>query len=457
MPRLGALFLALVWTPLVWADPPDVKKGPFVVVAGVDQTADDTIQPRPTADVDAKAVYDLFKDPQYVGVPKDRLILLTRTADDARNGQVATRENVLNAVKRAVAETGKDDPVYLFFFGRGASSGDATCIFTTDTVFKDRGKTGLLGTDLAVELKKAKDQKLCVVLDVHFKGFDAGKEAIVEPNLSDILKGLFGTEEKGEEAPLPHDKLLLMSAIPGYDPVTKGPNGAFTSVMLDALRGKADVEGYEPDGVVTVDEFTKYVEREAQNEARKLGTTTKEKESIPYIVGEETSHFVMTTNPAVRPAADTRVKAFTEKTTGLPADVISQGTAILVRMPKLKAEQDLRKKAQAFADGKATKDEYLAARADILALMKLPAAAANAFAEKVLKASGMLQDEYVKKLNGGELIAASVKGLYRRLELDVPADLNSLISLGKGLSASKQRELLVTAREKLGKREDLDG
>jgi carboxyl-terminal processing protease len=457
MPRLGALFLALVWTPLAWADPPDAKKGPFVVVAGVDQTADATIQPRPTADADAKAVYDLFQDPQYAGVPKDRLILLTRTADAARGGQVATRENVLNAVKRAVTETGKDESVYVFFFGRGASSGDATCLFTSDTTFKDRGTTGLLGTDLAAELKKAKDQKLCVVLDVHFKGFDAGKEAIVEPNLADILKGLFGTEEKGEEAPLPHDKLLLLSAIPGYDPVSNGANGAFTSVMLDALRGKADVEGYEPDGVVTVDEFAKYVDREAQNEARKRGTTTKEKESIPYIVGEETSHFVMTTNPAVRPAAEARVKAFTAKTAGQPADVIAQGIAVLTRMPKLKAEQDLRKKAQAFADGTVSKDEYLAARADILALMKLPAAAADSFARKVLRASDALQGEYVKKLNGGELIAASVKGLYRRLELDLPAEIDELVKLGKGLSAGKQRELLIAAREKLGKREDLDG
>ena len=457
MPRLGALFLALVWTPLAWADPPEVKKGPFVVVAGVDRTADTTIQPRPTADTDAKAVYDLFANPDYSGVPKDRILLLTRTADASRNGQVATRENVLSAVKRAVSETGKDDAVYVFFFGRGASSGDATCFFTADTTFKDRGTTGLLGTDLAAELKKAKDQKLCVVLDVHFKGFEAGKEAIVEPNLADILKGVFGTEEKGEEAPLPHDKLVVMSAIPGYDPVVKGEHSAFTAVMLDALRGKADTEGYEPDGVVTVDEFTKYVEREAQNEARKLGQTQKEKESIPYVVGEETSHFVMTTNPVVRPAAMARVKAFAEKAVGQPADILAQGTAVLTRMPKLKAEQDLRKKAQLFADGKATKDEYLAARADILALMKLPSSSAEAFARKVLRASEALQAEYVKKLNGGELVAASVKGLYRRLEIDLPPEFDESVKLGKSLTPAKQRELLVAAREKLGKREDLDG
>ena len=73
------------------------------------------------------------------------------------------------------------------------------------------------------------------------------------------------------------------------------------------------------------------------------------------------------------------MKAFTEKTIGQPAEVISQGTAVLNRMPKLKAEQDLRKKAEAFADGKLSKDEYLAARSDILALMKLPTATAEAF------------------------------------------------------------------------------
>ena len=44
----------------------------------------------------------------------------------------------------------------------------------------------------------------------------------------------------------------------GIQPMlTDGKNGLFTSVVADALRGKADTEGYEPDGVVTTDELLK--------------------------------------------------------------------------------------------------------------------------------------------------------------------------------------------------------
>lgn len=462
--RIGALGLIALLSliPSSRADQPvklsdrEAKKDPFVVVVGVGKTVDESIQPRATADADAKAVYDLFKDPRYLGVPKDRIVLLTDSADESRNGKVATRENILNAVKQAVAETGKDVPIYLFLFGRGASSGDATCFFASDTTFKDRGKTGLLGTDLANELKKAKEQQLAVILDIHFKGFDAGKEAIVEPTLSDILKGVFGTDEKGEEAPLPHDRLVMLSAIPGYDPVVKGENSAFTSVLLDALRGKADVEGYEPDGFVTVDEMVKYVEKQAADAARTLGKTVKEKESIPYIVGEETSHFVITTNPDARPAVETRLRKFDELAKSLPAEIATQTRGVLNRMPKLKSQQEVRKNAESFVAGKMTKQEFLAKVAEIKGLMKISTADAELFARKVLRASDSLQAEYVKKLNGGELIAGAVKGLYRRLEMDMPEDVEELVKLGKDLTAGKQRELLIHIRELLGKREDLD-
>jgi C-terminal peptidase prc len=433
------------------------RKGAFVVVVGVEKTIDATIQPRPSAKADAEAVYDLMTDPKYSSIAKDRVIYLSNEADRSRNGQVATREAIMAAVKKAIAETGKDDPIYLFLHGRGASSGDATCFFAADTTFKDRGKTGLLGTDLAVELKKAKEQQLCIVLDVHFKGFDAGKEAIVEPNLSDILKAVYGTDEAGEDSPLPHDRLLMMSAIPGYDPVMKGSNSAFMSVMLDALKGKADKEGYEPDGLVTVDELVTYVEREAANEARTLGKTVKEKESIPYIVGEETSHFIITMNPAVRTAAMERVNKFAKMGKEFPEEVQKSVLSLLNRMPKLKAQQEIRRFSQEFVDGKLSAESFLSKRSDVLASLKITTKDAESYARVVMRASDMLQADYVKKLNGGELVTAGVKGLFRRLEIEMPPAIEEQVKLGKELRSGPQRELLIAVREFLGKREDLDG
>ena len=113
-------------------------------------------------------------------------------------------------------------------------------------------------------------------LDIHFKGYDAGKEAVVEPNLRDIFNGVFGGEEKGEQ-PNPPNRLLILGNIPTADPFTVGENSLFTATLLEALKGTADIEGYEPDGLVTVDELTKYLEKEMLEQARKLGKTKKEK------------------------------------------------------------------------------------------------------------------------------------------------------------------------------------
>jgi C-terminal peptidase prc len=402
-------------------------------------------------------LYDLFADPKVLGAPADRIALLTTEADAKRNGRSATRANVLAAVRTAVEQTASGDTIVLALFGRGASVGDATCLFTTDTTFKDRGKTGLLGTDLAVALKTAQDRRLCLLLDVHFKGFDAGKEAIVEPTFSDVLKGVFGTEERGEEAPLPTNKLFILSAIPGYDPVAKGENGLFATVLADALRGQADVEGYEPDGVVTTDEVVTYLEREATKATRELGTTVKEKEAVPYIVGEETSHFVLTRNKGPAAVADAKLKAFDAAVKPLPPDVAAEGRRLLQRMPKLKSEQTLRKKYQAFADGQLTAEGLTAARTEIVAARRLPAGEAEVFTKAVIAAGRAVEAEHLREVRRGELAAAAVIGLYRRLEVDMPAEVARVAKRGKDLSASETDGLVTAARTALGVREDLEG
>jgi len=68
----------------------------------------------------------------------------------------------------------------------------------------------------------------------------------------------------------------------------------------------------------------------------------------------------------------------------------------------------------------------------------------------------LLMTKYIKPLNTGELTAAAVRGVYRRLEETLPSDLDEATKNPKELSAERQKELLILMREKLGKREDLD-
>lgn len=439
---------------------PKPSQGTFVVLIGVGEFQDKAIQPRPTADADAKALYDLFQDPKYLGVPQDRMLLVTSQADAQRKGTEGTRENIIQAFRTAAEKTGKDDLIILGIFGRGAPAGEKTAIFAKDSTVQDRLKDAVLGSDLGAEFKHAKDRKICVFFDVAFKGFDAGKEILPEPTLRDLLTGVFGGgEEKDIEAEqIIHDKVVMLSTVPANDPLTKGDHGLFTATLLDALKGQADTEGYEPDGLVTVDELTSYLERVIPAEARKIGTTTKEKEAVPFIVGQEFSHFPITRNPEATPKTEARLDALAKLLMSgqLTEELAEEAKALLSRMPKLRNQQTLRKKYQELVDGTITLNEFKSARQEIRAASKLSPEDATVFVRKVRSGVDLLVERYIKPLNDGELTVAAIRGLYRRLEEKLPSDLEAAMKEPKTLTGTQQRSLLMAAREHLGKREDLD-
>lgn len=439
-------------------DAPKPSKGAYVLIIGVSDTADPTIQPRPTADADAKALFDLLADKQYLDAAPERIKLLTSKEDEKRKGQKATRENVIKALHEAVDATGKDDLLLIAWFGRGASAGDRTCLFAADTTFKERAKTGVLGGDLEAELKVAKSQRVLVMMDVHFKGYDAGKETVVEPGLREILAGLFGGEDKGDQ-PMLKDRVLMLGTTPAADPLTKGDHGLFASVLLDALKGAADKDGYEPDGLVTVDELAKFVEKEMPEQQRAIGKTAKEKESEPFLVGEETSHFPVTRNPKLTADVAKRVDAVSKMGADgkLTKEVATEGAQLLARMPRLKALQDLRKKYQELADGKLTAADFATAAAAIKKGMLLDEEAAEMFTRKVMSAAGLVEALYVKPTVKGDLVAAAVKGMFRRLEEPVPAEIEEKLKGAATWKKADMEEVLTAARLKLGRREDLDG
>ena len=112
-----ALYLLVGANRPVRADEPSFKAaGPFVVIVGVGQFQDNAIDPRPTADNDAKALFDVLSDPKYLGVPAERARLLVSAPDEKRGGQVATREAIAKAIEAAATQTGKDDLIVLAFF-----------------------------------------------------------------------------------------------------------------------------------------------------------------------------------------------------------------------------------------------------------------------------------------------------------------------------------------------------
>ncbi|HEV3437082.1 MAG TPA: caspase family protein, partial [Gemmata sp.] len=449
----------------VRADEPSVKAaGPFVVIVGVGQFQDKAIDPRPTADNDAKALFDVLSDPKYLGVPAERAKLLISTPDEKRGGQVATREAIVKAIEAATAQTGKDDLIVLAFFGRGASANDQTAFFTPDAVLKDRGKTALLfGTDLDGAFKKLKGQKVLLLMDVQYKGFKLdGDEKVAEPTLTDVDGLLFGKDEK-EESVRPADRLMLLSGFINSAPVVRGEMGLFASTVSEALKGAADTppnnEGYEPDGLVTTDELIKYLETEIPKQARILGKTDKEKEAQALPLGARTSHFVVTRNPTATDRVKKRIEALDvlAKAGTVNEELAREGTALLSRMPKLKANQELRKQYQQLVDGTLKSDAFVAARNEIKEGQKLDPKDAENFAKKVHDAIDIVTRTYVKEVDAGDLTAAAIKGMYRRIEEHLPADLEETIKSLKAIPDDRRMAILKDARIRLGRREDLEG
>ena len=88
--------------------------------------------------------------------------------------------------------------------------------------------------------------------------------------------------------------------------------------------------------------------------------------------------------------------------------------------------------------------------------MKLPAADAEKFAETLQIGAETIKARYVKPVVTGSLTAGSIKGLFRRLDEPLPAELEKQIKEPKELTDDQQKDLLVLARTLLGKREDLD-
>src|SRR5262249_40147364 len=115
----------------------------YVVLVGVSEYADKEIQPRPHAEADVQALYDLFISKSHLGVPASQVRLLLGKADTARKSEPATHDNIVKALNWAVTSAKRDDLVVLAFVGQGSALRDRPCYFASDSTFKDRAKNSV--------------------------------------------------------------------------------------------------------------------------------------------------------------------------------------------------------------------------------------------------------------------------------------------------------------------------
>jgi C-terminal peptidase prc len=460
---LGLLVLAAAVAPAARAAEPRPARQ-FVVLVGISEYNDKQINPRPNAENDAKALYDLFTDKQYLGVDADHIRLLLGKEDAKRKSQPATKDNIIKSLEWLRDEaTAADDEVIFAFFGEGGTvgeRGDRRCYFAVDSSIKDRVKDAVAASQVGEILDKLKAQHFLALLDVSFRGFTT-KESVPEATADSlgtpIYKEFRGDDGSEEHLPLPSRSVFL--ATNGlFTALDVGDHGVFAKVVLEALKGKADTDGYEPDGLVVVDELSSYLDKNLPDLVRENGKTKEEKERIHLTIQGIGSHFPLTHNPEVADRVKAQLDKFNAlaKDKKLPAELVEEGNNFLARMPKLEAQRELRKSYQELIKGAIDVDKFKENREAVIEAHRLKRTDALKFAEVIVKASADVRDHYVKEVNQGELIGYAVRGLYRQLDEKVPDEINDQLGKVKDLKEGDLVQLVAKMREGLGKREDLD-
>ncbi|HVS36413.1 MAG TPA: S41 family peptidase, partial [Gemmataceae bacterium] len=439
------------------------KPQPYIVVVGVSNYQDKQLLPRTHAEDDARALFELYTNKDYYGVDADHSRLLLGSAD-GKDSKAATRQNILDALKWITRETGPNDPVVFAFFGDGGplgDRGDHHCYFAADSTFKGRDKDSVAAPEIAEALKGFKSQDFAVFLDVNFKGYTVpGDKNIAEPSFTDKpfseFRGDLGSDDENEERT--PGRVVFLPNRPN-SPSLDGPeHGLFAMALLEGLKGAADADGDEADGVVTVDELAKYLDKQIPELARKYGKTDKDKEQVSIVLGSPNSHFVLSHDPEPYKKAQERLAKFetlVSKERSL-LDVADEGRQYLARMPRLKAQRELRKDYQKLVDGDLSPVDFAKARAKVLDETKLAGSVADKFAGKVIDASRIILADYYKEENQGELVSQAIHKLYKYLEEKVPDAIEERVAKAKTMKESELRQLLIDARSALGEREDLD-
>jgi carboxyl-terminal processing protease len=429
---------------------------PYVVLVGISNYADKQILPRPTAEADARAFYDLFVSKGHLAVDAEHIRLLLGTPDKERHSEQATRANILKALAWASKNARKEDLVIVGLFMQGAPVGERACYFATDSTFKNRAKDAIASGDIGHALDKLKSRKFVAFLDVNFLGFNSGKEPAPDANLANFYREFLGGQD--DEKELTASRVVFLANTGLKPSLTVDGHGAFATVVLDGLKGKADIAGYESDGLITVEELAKYVRKELGALDVKIGKNDDEKGQLPVVLEGQTQNFVVDRNPAITAKTRQRLASFDKIAAkdDFPRELIEEGHHLLNRMPKLEAKQNLRKAYQKLADGKLSAADFRKDRQEILAKTRLSDRDAGYYGRMVMRATQVVKAGYVKDVNQGTLVDNAIRGLYRHLNENLPSAIKDRLADVKTMSEGDLLKLLTDARKHLGKREDLD-
>lgn len=447
-------FFLLSWS---WASATAAEGKTYVVLIGVQDYQDAAIRAKPHADGDVRALYDLLTAQHNRGLyAPENVKLLTSSPDPQRPHELATKANILKTLQWVFGTATLDDTVILCWIGQGAPWDKGTCYFAHDSTLAGRVNDAVTSAEIEHEFAKAKSHRLVILLDVNFRGYAVDPVKIPELSLKRRFSEFATTpqdEEREEKDDLGRSVMFLAANTGLTESAKTETNGLFTAIMLEALQGKADKEGDQADGVITIDEVNEYLSKEYTVRAERLLRRLE----FAQLSGRS-AHITLSVNPSAAAEVAQRLAAFQRvaRERNLGEEMTKEGQQLLSQMPRLGSQRELRKKYQDLADGSMDVPNFLAARQRILNEMLLSRADAETFAKRVMRVVRYVQEEYVKPVSHSDLVTAAIKGMYRSCEEKIPREVQQRMEKLRDNERELQT-LLADVRQQLGNREELKG
>lgn len=420
-----------------------------MVLIGVAKHQDATIIPRPHAERDAVALYDVLTDKERGTVALEDVQLLLGEPDAKRPSKKATRENVLEALAWLAKTTKAEDRVVFGWFGAGSlDAANHRYYLPTDADPTKVKQTALTTDDLATAFQALKTTRMLAFVDVNFKGGlkDQGDIALGQNPFAE-----FHLNPKDLKKPFaPYQALYLASN--GTEAASDlKEHSAFATALLSGLRGQADHEKH-PDGLIDRRELPQWLAKEMP---KLIASAPK---AVDYfILGGTHSYDTITQEPHAKARIEALCTKLEEqaKAGTLAKELATEGCAFIRKTPLAKFRQQLRTEYLNLAEGKSTVAEFVAARKKTLDALVMSQEEAEAFAVKIVQVVNHVVTNTVLEVNAERLVHEAIRSLYE--SLDEPLPENVAAGLKPKNPAPSLEDLLVQlahARRLLGKREE---
>jgi uncharacterized caspase-like protein len=255
----------------------------YALIIGISQYQSENIRKLNYTHADAQAFHDLLIDPERAGFQKDNVRLLL----DAN----ATRNQILKSINQWLfSRVSPDSTVMIFFAGHGGEEQDkcdpetgrkAYYFLPWDADPEDMATTSVSQTDFQRLLRTLRSQRMVIFLDAcHSSG-------VARPGSRDLAMVPSPKYEAFAEG---EGRVVIAAAKPEQCSWEdqKLQHGIFTYHLLEALRGKADING---DGYVSIQEVVAYLQREVPRTVKLLG---KEPQDPTFICESLTRDILLT-------------------------------------------------------------------------------------------------------------------------------------------------------------------